>query len=67
MTPEERKYAKQVDEKILNASGDELHRLQELDLQTQLNADNFYEALAENSKTKEIQFGVQNSSGKKQS
>ena len=67
MTPEERKYAKEVDEKILNASPEELRYLQELDLQTQLKADNFYEALAENPKTKEIPFGVQKSSGKKQS
>ncbi len=67
MTPEERKYAKQVDEQILHASGDELQYLQELDIQTQLKADNFYEALAQNPKTKEVPFGIQKSSGKNQS
>ena len=67
MTLAERKYAKQVDEQILNASGNELHHLQELDLQTQLKGDSFYEVLAENPKNKEIPFGVQKSSGKKQS
>ncbi len=67
MSQAERKYTKEVDEKILNASGDELRRLQELDLKTQLSGDSFYEVLAENPKNKEIAFGVQKSSGKKQS
>jgi hypothetical protein len=66
MTPAERKYAKQVDEQILNASGDELRRLQELDHQTQLKGESFYEVLAENPKNKEVPFGVQKSSAKKQ-
>ena len=66
MSQAERKYAKEVDEKILNATGDELRCLQELDLKTQLSGDSFYEALAENPKNKEIAFGVQKSSGKKQ-
>ncbi len=66
MSQAERKYTKEVDEKILNASGDELRRLQELDLKTQLSGDSFYEVLAENPKNKEMAFGVQKSSGKKQ-
>jgi len=66
MSQAERKYAKEIDEKILNATGDELRRLQELDLKTQLRGDSFYEVLAENPKNKEIPFGVQKSSGKKQ-
>jgi len=65
MSQAERKYTKEVDEKILNASGDELRRLQELDLKTQLSGDSFYEVLAENPKNKEMAFGVQKSSGKK--
>ena len=38
----------------------------ELDLKTQLRGDSFYEVLADNPKNKEIPFGVQKSSGKKQ-
>ena len=65
MSQVERKYAKEVDEKILNATGDELRRLQELDLNTQLSGDSFYEVLVKNPKNKEMSFGVQKSSGKK--
>ncbi len=65
MSQAERKYAKEVDEKILNATGDELRRLQELDLKTQLSGDSFYEVLVKNPKNKEMSFGVQKSSGKK--
>ncbi len=65
MSQAERKYAKEVDEKILNATGDELRRLQELDLNTQLSGDSFYEVLVKNPKNKEMPFGVQKSSGKK--
>ena len=65
MSQAERKYTKEVDEKILNATGDELRRLQELDLKTQLSGDSFYEVLVKNPKNKEMPFGVQKSSGKK--
>ena len=46
MSQVEREYIKSVDDAILKASGKELKKLQELDLQTQLKANSFYDAFA---------------------
>jgi len=44
MSSVEREYIKSVDEVILKASGKALKKLQELDMQTQLHANTFYDA-----------------------
>ena len=44
MSTVEREYIKHVDEEILNASGDSLKKLQELDMKTQLQENTFYDA-----------------------
>ena len=46
MSQVEREYIKRVDDVILKASGKDLKKLQELDFQTQLQVDSFYEAYA---------------------
>ena len=46
MSTVEREYIKSVDDAILNASGEDLKKLQELDLKTQLNVNSFYDAYA---------------------
>ena len=46
MTQVEREYMKSVDDAILKASGEDLKKLQELDLKTQLNGNSFYDAYA---------------------
>lgn len=43
MSEAERKYIKQVDEEILQASGESLKKLQEIDKSTQLNGRSFYD------------------------
>ncbi len=44
MSTEEREYFKSVDDVILKASGKTLKKLQELDMNTQLRANTFYDA-----------------------
>ena len=57
MSQVEREYIKSVDDAILNASGQELKKLQELDLQTQLQVNSFYDAYAtKNDKPKQQNF-----------
>lgn len=46
MSNVEREYLKSVDDTILQASGEDLKKLQELDLQTQLHVNSFYDAYA---------------------
>ena len=46
MSQVEREYIKSVDDAILNASGKALKKLQELDLETQLRVNSFYDAYA---------------------
>jgi len=43
MSEAERKYIKQVDEEILQASGESLKKLQEIDKSTQLSGRSFYD------------------------
>jgi len=46
MSEVEREYIKSVDDTILKASGKTLKKLQELDIQTQLHSNTFYDAFA---------------------
>lgn len=46
MSEAERKYIKQVDEEILNASAESLLKLQEIDKSTQLSGSSFYDEYA---------------------
>lgn len=50
MTPAERELLAKLDQMILNASGEELKKIQEVDLQTQLDGMSFYDAFV-NSKS----------------
>ena len=42
MNTEERKNLQQLDELVLNASPEELQKIQEIDFQTQLDGESFY-------------------------
>ena len=42
MNVEERKHLQQLDELVLNASPEELEKIQEIDYQTQLDGESFY-------------------------
>ena len=44
MNKAERELLNKLDELVINASGDELKKIQDLDLETQLNGSSFYEA-----------------------
>ena len=46
MSEVEREYIKSVDDTILKASGKTLKKLQELDIETQLHSNTFYDAYA---------------------
>ena len=50
MNPAERELLKKLDQMILNATGEELEKIQQLDLQTQMDGLSFYDALV-NSKS----------------
>lgn len=50
MTPAERELLKKLDHMVLNASDEELQKIQEIDLQTQLDGISFYDAFV-NSKS----------------
>lgn len=43
MTPKEREDLKKLDDMVLNASSDELKKIQEIDYQTQLEGLSFYD------------------------
>ena len=45
----ERKYQKDVDNLILNASPEELKKIQEIDMKTQLSGNSFYDSLSNHS------------------
>ncbi|MBI2128270.1 MAG: hypothetical protein HYU00_04395 [Nitrosarchaeum sp.] len=44
MTPAERKLLEKLDNLVLTASVDELRKIQEIDIQTQMNGLSFYDA-----------------------
>jgi hypothetical protein len=44
MTPSERQLLEKIDNLVLTASGDELRKIQEIDIQTQMNGMSFYDA-----------------------
>jgi hypothetical protein len=50
MTPAERQLLEKLDNLVLTASGDELRKIQEIDIQTQMNGLSFYDAFV-NSKS----------------
>jgi len=50
MTLAERKFMKELDNLILNASDSQLKKLQELDLRTQLEGSNFYDIFSKHNK-----------------
>lgn len=50
MNLEERKLLDRLDSLVLNSSSDDLQKIQELDLESQLSGDSFYDAFL-NSKT----------------
>lgn len=49
MTPKEREHLKKLDEIVLNASYDELKKIQEIDQQTQLEGLSFYDVYLDSS------------------
>jgi hypothetical protein len=49
MTPKEREHLKKLDEIVLNASSDELKKIQEIDQQTQLEGLSFYDVYLDSS------------------
>lgn len=44
MTPAERQLLDKLDNLVLTASGEELRKIQEIDIQTQMNGMSFYDA-----------------------
>lgn len=44
MNPSERELLEKLDNMVLTASADELRKIQEIDLQTQLDGESFYDA-----------------------
>ena len=44
MNPSERELLEKLDDLVLTASGDELRKIQEIDIQTQMNGLSFYDA-----------------------
>lgn len=44
MTPTERQFLDKLDNLVLTASEDELRKIQEIDIQTQMNGVSFYDA-----------------------
>ena len=49
MTPKEREHLKKLDELVLNASSDELKKIQEIDQQTQMEGLSFYDVYLDSS------------------
>jgi len=50
MSLAERKFMKELDEMILNASESQLKKIQELDIKTQMDGSNFYDVFSKNDK-----------------
>lgn len=50
MSLAERKFMKELDELILNATDSELKKIQELDVKTQMDGSNFYDVFSKNEK-----------------
>ncbi len=50
MSLAERKFMKILDEMILNASESQLKKIQELDIETQMDGSNFYDVFSKNDK-----------------
>ena len=49
MTPKEREHLKKLDDMILNASSEELKKIQEIDHQTQMDGLSFYDVYLDSS------------------
>jgi hypothetical protein len=49
LTPKERKHLQKLDELILNASSEELKKIQEIDHQTQMEGLSFYDVYMDSS------------------
>jgi len=49
MTPKEREYLEKLDNLILNASSEELKKIQEIDYQTQMEGLSFYDVYLDSS------------------
>ena len=49
MTPKEREHLKRLDDVVLNASHDELKKIQEIDHQTQMDGLSFYDVYLDSS------------------
>ena len=49
MTPKEREYLEKLDNMILNASSEELKKIQEIDYQTQMEGLSFYDVYLDSS------------------
>jgi len=49
MTPKEREHLQKLDDLVLNASSDELKKIQEIDNQTQLEGLSFYDVYLDSS------------------
>lgn len=49
LTPKERKHLEKLDELVLNASSDQLEKIQEIDHQTQLEGLSFYDVYIDSS------------------
>lgn len=47
MNPSERELLEKLDNLVLTASGDELRKIQEIDIQTQLDGISFYDAFVQ--------------------
>jgi hypothetical protein len=47
MNPSERELLEKLDNLVLTASGDELRKIQEIDIQTQLDGMSFYDAFVQ--------------------
>jgi len=49
MTPKEREHLKKLDDLVLDASSEELKKIQEIDLQTQMEGLSFYDVYLDSS------------------
>ena len=49
MTPKEREHLKKLDDMVLNASSEELEKIQEIDHQTQMEGLSFYDVYLDSS------------------
>ena len=65
MTEAERRFMKQVDSFILNASPEDLQKIQQLDIHTQLNGNSFYDILSTSHPKKNKQIPSQSQSKQK--